>query len=352
VEIMANEASAASFGTTLRALRQSAGLSQSALAERSGLSLAAVRDLEQGRRSRPQARSLARLGRALMLESSQQSDLTEAAHALGAAAPVTGGGSPPPGPGVRIHLLGPLGAWRDGAPVPLGPPKQRAVLCLLALEPNALVHREVIIDVLWPDGPPKTAVNLVQTYVSRLRAALDPVRSPRDEGGLLVSAGTSYRLQARVSQLDLLDFRHLVAAAKATQAAGDLAAAGPLFDRALLSWTGEPVGDVDVLRGHHAVHRLARERVGAVLGYAEACRHLGYGERVVEELWTAVTVHPFHEAAHARLMVALAASGERATAFRVFEDIRQRLDREFGVQPGPDIAEAHALILRHDLPPG
>jgi DNA-binding SARP family transcriptional activator len=349
VEIMASKASAASFGTTLRALRQSAGLSQLALAERSGLSLAAVRDLEQGRRSRPQARSLARLGRALMLESSQQGDLKEAAHALGAA--VTGGGSPP-GPGeVRIHLLGPLAAWRDGAPVPLGPPKQRAVLCLLALEPNAFVHREVIIDALWPDQPPKTAINLVQTYVSRLRAALDPVRSPRDEGGLLLSAGTSYRLQARAGQLDLVDFRNLLRAAKAAQAAGDFAAASDLFDRALLSWTGEPVGDVDVLRGHHAVHRLARERVGAVLGYADVCRHLGYHERVVEELWTAVARYPFHEAAHARLMVALALSGERPTAFRVFEDIRQRLDLEFGVRPGADIAEAHTLILRHDLRP-
>jgi len=107
---MASEASAASFGTTLRALRQSAGFSQPDLAERSGLSVAAIRDLEQGRRSRPRARSLAQLGRALMLESSQQSDLTAAAHARGAAAAVTVGGSPPPGPGVRIRLLGSLAA--------------------------------------------------------------------------------------------------------------------------------------------------------------------------------------------------------------------------------------------------
>jgi len=236
-------------------------------------------------------------------------------------------------------------------PVRLGPPKQRAVLCLLALEPNAFVHREAIVDALWPDEPPKTAINLVQTYVSRLRAALDPVRTPRDEAGLLFSAGTSYRLQAGAGQLDLLDFRGLLRAAKAAQAAGDFAAAGDLFDRVLLSWTGEPLGDVDVLRGHPAVHRLARERVVAVLGYADVCRDLGYRERVVEELWTAVAVDPFHEAAHARLMVALAVSGERSAAFRVFEDIRQRLDREYGVRPGADIAEAHALILRHDLRP-
>jgi DNA-binding SARP family transcriptional activator len=217
------------------------------------------------------------------------------------------------------------------------------------MEPNAFVHRETIIDALWPDQPPKSAVNVVQTYVGRLRVALDPVRSPRDQSGLLVSAGTSYCLQADADQLDLLDFRNLVSAAKATQSAGDFAAARSLFDRALLSWKGAPASDVDVLRGHHAVYRLARERVGAVLGYADACRHVGYSERTLEELWSAVVAHPFHEPAHARLMVALAISGERSTAFHVFKDIRERLDREFGVLPGPELAEAHALILRQDL---
>jgi DNA-binding SARP family transcriptional activator len=329
----------------LRSLRQSAELSQLALAEKSGLSVAAVRDLEQGRTSRPRARSLTQLGRALLLNSTQQRDLIYAAYGTGtsAAASIV---SVPPSTGVRIHLLEPLAAWRDGTPVRLGPTKQRAVLCLLAMEPNAFVHRETIIDALWPSDPPKSAVNLVQSYVCRLRAALDPVRLPRDECGLLVSAGTGYRLQVCADQLDLLDFRNLVSAAKAAQSTGDLAAAYSLFDRALLSWRGSPVSDIEVLRGHPMVHKLARERLGAVLGYADVCRDLGYSERVLDELWSAVAAHPFHEPAHARLMLALAVNGEQSAAFQVFEDIRKKLDREFGVLPGAELAEAHALILR------
>ncbi|HEX3925185.1 MAG TPA: BTAD domain-containing putative transcriptional regulator [Streptosporangiaceae bacterium] len=252
-----------------------------------------------------------------------------------------------PGTGVRLRLLGPLAAWRDGRPVLLGPPRQRAVLAILAIESNAVVHRETIIDALW-EQPPATAVNLVQVYVSRLRAALDPARSPQDQDGLLVSARTSYRLQVTADQLDLLGFRDLVRQARAALRAGDAAIASDLFTRALRAWKAEPLADLDVLRGHKATYGLARERVGTVLAYADTCRQHGHPERALDELWAATAVHPFHEPAHARLMTALAGSGEAAAALQIYEEIRRRLDHEFGVLPGAELAQAHALILRQD----
>ena len=90
---------------------------------------------------------------------------------------------------LRISVLGPLTAWRDGAPAELGPPLQRAVLALLALSPDRLMHRETLIDALWDAEPPATAVNQVQTYVSRLRCALDPDRSLRIRSGCLCPLG-------------------------------------------------------------------------------------------------------------------------------------------------------------------
>jgi len=147
-------------------------------------------------------------------------------------------------------VFGSLTAWRDGAQVELGPPRQRAALGLLALQPNALVHREAIIDALWGERPPATAANLVQAYVSRLRHALDGQRSPRDPSGLIVSSGTAYRLQVATGQLDLLDFRTLTDKARRARTARRTATACRRYEEALGLWREGPLADIDLLRGH------------------------------------------------------------------------------------------------------
>src|SRR6266516_2372173 len=194
---------AARLAALVRDHRRTAGLTQGQLAESSGVSLAAIRDLEQARRHRPRAGSLARLAR----EGSR---------------PVAGatGGARPDGTagGLRLQVLGPLVAWRDGARLALGGPRQQAVLGLLALASGSLVHRSAIIDALWPARPPPTAGSAVQSHISRLRGLLDHQRPrdsrrlldhgapPDDGGGLLVSAGACYGLRAGPGELDLLDF--------------------------------------------------------------------------------------------------------------------------------------------------
>jgi hypothetical protein len=68
----------------------------------------------------------------------------------------------------------------------------------------------------------------VQAYVSRLRRVLDPGRPPRDGNGLVVSAGTGYRLRDGAVVLDLLTFGQIVGRARAARSAGDAGAAcGP-----------------------------------------------------------------------------------------------------------------------------
>ena len=84
-------------------------------------------------------------------------------------------------------MLGPLEALVDGAPLPLGPPQQRALLALLLLSPNEVVSRDRIVDELWGERPPATATKLVQVYVSALRKVLVP--------GVLVTRAPGYVLQ-------------------------------------------------------------------------------------------------------------------------------------------------------------
>src|SRR5258708_4924132 len=82
--------------------------------------------------------------------------------------------------------LGPLAAWRDGAPLPLGSARQRAVLGVLALHAGTDVHRDVLIDLLWDERPPPTAVSKVQSYISWLRNVLG-ARPARDPGPELIT---------------------------------------------------------------------------------------------------------------------------------------------------------------------
>jgi DNA-binding SARP family transcriptional activator/DNA-binding XRE family transcriptional regulator len=348
-----NGAEAATFGGLLRSRRLMAGLTQERLAHLAGISVAAIRDMEQGRRLRPRSRSLAGLAGALGLDTGQTEELALAAR--GARAAPTAG----PGPGQqqshrparpRVEILGPLAVWRDGVRIELGSLRQRAVLALLALEPDTLIHRETIIDTLWADKPPRTAVNLVQTYVSRLRRAVDGERSPRDPSGTLVSAGTSYRLRLTGDQLDLLEFRRLAGRARTAHSSGDAATARRMYEEALRLWREEPLADVDILRHHPAVAMLAGQRAAVVMEYAEAASRVGLHDQVLAHLQALVARDPLNEKAHAHLMIALAGSGHQAAALQVHEELRKRLDSQLGIQPGPVLTRAYMRVLRQDVP--
>lgn len=340
----------------IRAHRIKAGLTQQQLAAKAGLSLATLRDLEQGRRSRPRPRSLAALGQALDFDPAQAADL--ASHAATGRRAVTaarqalplGAGQPdldcPAGwrPGLWLAILGPLEASLDGRLVSLGPPMRRAVLGMLAVDPGAVVRRDLMIDVLWGQQVPSTAVSLVQAHVSRLRK-LSP-----EGGDFIASVAGGYRLQVTSEQLDLFTFRALAASAEASRAAGDDPAATDFYERALELWRGEPLADLDALADHPGVAVLRHQLTDVLLRYAELACRLGLHDRVLPRLHALAAAEPLNERVHARLMIALAGAGQQAAAVRVYEDLRGRLDREFAIYPSEELVTAHLRVLRQDLP--
>jgi DNA-binding SARP family transcriptional activator/tetratricopeptide (TPR) repeat protein len=230
---------------------------------------------------------------------------------------------------MSLSILGPLRG------VPVLPAGQRAVLGLLALAAGEPVHRAAIIDLLWRDAPPASAAGIVHTYVSRLRSALGP-RIVRD--------GSSYRL---VGDLDLLDFRVLVQRARD---AGDPETVCDTYEHALGLWRGEPLADIDALRGHPAIVALADERLKTVLDFADVAADSGRPARALPQLRGLAARCPLDEALHARLLIALAGTGRQGEALDTYEGLRQRLDDELGVQPGPVLRAAHTRVLRQEIP--
>ncbi len=257
----------AQAATLLREYRRAAGLSQRRLAELAHVSIGVVRDLEQRRTSRLRAESVRRLADAMVLDQGRAREFARAARPA-----ATERSDPSLGPGLRLDVLGPLTAWRDGVRIGLGPARQRAVLGLLALTPNVAVHRKTIIDALWGDDPPATAVHLVQVYVNRLRRLLDP-------GRLETSAGTSYELVSTDGQLDLTVFAARASRATRAQAAGELGEACDHYSSALGIWRAEPLADLEILHAHPVVVALRQRRSDLVIRYAEAATAAGRPRR-------------------------------------------------------------------------
>src|ERR1700729_4335815 len=327
-------------GMLIAEWRRLAGLTQQQLADRAAVSVGVVRDLEQGRTSRPRGETAVTLARVLGLDPRMVSDAADWTLANGQG-PAPAEADRVADRGVRLGVLGSLTLWRDGTAADPGPGHQRAVLGLLAMYPDAAVHRETIIDAVWGHRPPASAVPMVQTYASRLRRLLGD--------DVLVSDGTSYRLAVTVGQLGALEFAKLADRADHAPAAGNPATACRWYERALRLWRGEPLDDVSVMRGHPAVTSLARQRAVVILDHAAAAAAAGWPERALPPLQALAAHDPLDERVHARLMLTLAACGQQAAALSVFEQIRQRLNDELGIIPGTELTHAHLRILRGEL---
>lgn len=331
------------LGEALLRYRTRAGITQQELAGRAGVSIRTLRDIEQGVVQRPHARSVRKLAEAAGLSLAELDLLREA------------DGTRPrriEDPVLRIELLGPLTVRVRGRAVDLKPPMQRRLLGLLALQANRMVTYTDIVDFLWGEEIPASYLNLVHTHVSRVRRFLDGAGAGEE---LISRTGAGYRLTLAADQSDLLAFADLVAKAAAHRVAGQSEEAERAYEQALSSWRGQTLADL----GPHALHHpvvvaVSQQRLTSVLEYADLALDRGHRRAALERLRELVHTEPLHEGLNARIVLALAASGQRAAALRWFGELRDRLRSDLGIEPGPELRDAHTRILHqgaaaHDL---
>jgi DNA-binding SARP family transcriptional activator len=251
---------------------------------------------------------------------------------------------------VRIQVLGPVRLWRGDVIVDLGPARRRAVLALLALAGGWSVSRHDLVNGLWPDGPPASATNIIQTHVKHLRRLIEPDRRPRLPSMLLRTVGDGYALDLAAFDLDLVSFRQLAAAAAEASCDGRPLRAAELFRQALRLWHGAPVADLPLLADHPKITVLLEERRTVLLQYGKSMIGTGSGGDVIAALEEMVHERPLDEAALATLIDAYRATGQRARAFDEYHRCRRQLAEELGVDPGPELTAAHAALLREADP--
>ncbi|MFJ4621969.1 BTAD domain-containing putative transcriptional regulator [Streptomyces sp. NPDC088812] len=312
--------------------RQRAGLTQDELAARASISLGGLRDIEQQRVVRPRGGTLRRLVGALDLSPVEGQELLR----VGRQGPLLSHD-------LRLRILGPLSVLVDGVAVELRSERQRTLLGLLALSPGAPVGGDALVDAMWGAQPPPTIVELVRTQVSRLRQRIQPKRTGPS---VLIATGGGYELRVNDDQHDVLAFGRLVECARRECAAGRPESAMGFYQQALGLWRGEPLADLPGLHLHAARVALVRQLERVLMEYADVAARGGHYEQLLTPLYRFVEANPLHESAHARLMTALAGSGQRAVALELFERLRRRLADELGVDPGAELKLTHQGLLR------
>ncbi|MFI7023904.1 BTAD domain-containing putative transcriptional regulator [Micromonospora sp. NPDC049900] len=248
-------------------------------------------------------------------------------------------------------MLGPLEAVRDGHAVPLGGPKQRALLALFLLRPNRFVAADWLVDALWDGRPPASAEITLRTYVAGLRRAVEPQRSRREPARVLRSHPRGYELRVAPEDVDAVRFQRLAAHAAHTLTAGDADSAERGYAEALALWRGEPLtGAAELSAVRPEAARLTEARLGAEEGRFTAAVAAGRHAAVLAELRHFVAANPVRETARAQLMLALYRSGRQTEALAAFDEGRRILTDEYGIDPGEQLREVHRRILAQSVP--
>ncbi|WP_410587705.1 BTAD domain-containing putative transcriptional regulator [Amycolatopsis sp. lyj-23] len=233
-----------------------------------------------------------------------------------------------------LAVEGPPGHW-----VALRGERQRTLLAVLLLNAGRPVPVDVLVEALWPDGPPKSATSNLHTYLSRLRERIDGLRVEHGPPG--------YRLHVEPEELDLLAFRSAVADGRRT--ADPVAAAGH-YRRALALWRGPVLAGLHVPRLDADVARLESERLAVFEDCVDAELTAGRHGELTGELQAMITEHPLRERLAAQLMIALHRAGQQGSALEVYRRLRTTLIEELGVEPGAEARRVHAAVLRGEDP--
>lgn len=274
--------------------------------------------------------------------------------------PTNAGPAAPRLPVVEVSTLGPVAVTVGGEPAPLGTPKQRAVVAALALGRGRVVSVDALIDLLWGEEAPATVTTTLHVYISGLRRLLEPDRKSRAAAKVLITRAPGYALALPPSAFDVVRFEQGVGAASALLA-GQRLWRPPSYDEGTLSdaldevdsvlglWQGTPyaeLGDAAPAVAERA--RLEGLRLTALESRVALAMALGRHAAVVPDLERLTTEHPLRESLWGLLATALVRARRQADALEALRGLRTVLGEELGIDPGPEIRELQAAILRQD----
>ncbi|MFI1990862.1 ATP-binding protein [Actinoplanes sp. NPDC020271] len=247
---------------------------------------------------------------------------------------------------VRVQILGPLRLWRDDVELDTGPRQQACLLALLAARAGRPVSTDELVDLIWGEDVPGSALNVIHKYIGALRRLFEPDLPAREAGAHVLRRGTGYMFSAGPGTLDLVAFRAGVAAARTAVAEDAPAVALDHYLEALALWHGPAGHGVSPQPiAMSAFSALDAEFHDACVAAAGLAVRSGRAEAALPALRLAAATAPLHEPVHAGLVAVLGAAGHRSEALAAYREVRARLRDDLGIEPGPALREAHLRIL-------
>jgi len=237
----------------------------------------------------------------------------------------------------EFRILGPLEVVDETGPLLLGGQKQRAVLALLLLEANRVVSIDRLVDSLWGENPPKTAMTSLQNFVSQLRKTLG--------SDVLETKPPGYRIRVRAGELDLERFQLTVEAARLF----DPPERAAKLREALALWRGPALADFAFeLFAQAPIANLEEVRLATLEERVEADLASGRHRELVGELEGLVEEHPVRERLRGHYMLALYRSGRQAEALDAYQAGRKLLVDQLGIEPSRELQQLHGAMLRQE----
>jgi len=247
---------------------------------------------------------------------------------------------------VQFGVLGPLQMSIGGAVVPLGTPKQRAVLAVLIINANRPVGTDTLIGAAWDQRPPQGARATLHAYISNLRRLMSSAGVDR---GVLANTPPGYQLTIADNQYDFGLFITEKNAGLQAAAAAHFEQAALHLSAALAQWRGQVLED---LRDFQFVESLAaaldEERVVAHTARAEAEIACGRPHTVITDLETLIAAHGYREPLWAQLITAYYLADRQSDALDAYQRLKTLLAEDLGIDPGWTIRELHERILRQE----
>lgn len=252
--------------------------------------------------------------------------------------------------GLRIHLLGPAAVLDPNGSAPDGRlwrrMKVRSLLGLLALERRGGIHRETILDLLWPDKERSAALVNLNTTVHHLRRCLEPELERGEQSRYVQIEGDYYYLRNPNSHwLDVEAFESGVQQARRSPATAE---AVNLYQESLSLYRGDFLADLDLYEGNFVaeterLRALFLTGMEALAGLYEEQAETG----LARDTYRRILQHDsFRESACRRLMLLLLRKGDRSGALRCYEQLERQLRREIGLAPGPELMGLYRDIKR------
>jgi DNA-binding SARP family transcriptional activator len=243
-----------------------------------------------------------------------------------------------------FRILGPLEVAVGPQLIEVHGARQQIVLAALLLRANGVVSVSWLQEALYGEDLPPTSRSQVQIGISSLRRLL----ASHGHTGVISTRANGYVITVADGQLDYQRFEELTAGARAARNSGQLDQAVTRYRAALRLWRGAALDGLDSQLLRASADRLHEERMAASEDRIALELDLGRHHELVSELRELAALFPLRERLRGQLMLALYRCDRVADALQVYQDTRQTLIDELGIEPGDRLQQLEHAILTCD----